>query len=266
LQQAIATSDNIYAVKTIEQITPQKVIEQARLLGITSPLQAVPSLALGTSPVSPFEMTTAYSVLANNGEKAPLTAISKIEDNQGTVLVEENSAKTPIVDPAATFVLTHMMQSVFEPQGTAYRVANMLNRPVAGKTGSTDYDSWLVGFSPQLVTTVWVGYDEGRKIDPIKDARVSAPLWADFMENALKDQPPALFDIPPRVTPVYVDLETGKLATEHCPAPKLVYFSTGSEPQDYCTEHLPNPNEKPKPLARPKGTTIWQRVRGFWTP
>lgn len=266
MQQAIATSDNIYAVKTIEQITPQKVVDEARLLGITSPLQAVPSLALGTSPVSPFEMTGAYTVLANNGEKIPLTAITKIEDNQGTVLVEETAAKTPIVDPASTFILTHMMQSVFEQQGTAYRVANMLNRPVAGKTGSTDYDSWLVGFSPQLVTTVWVGYDEGKKIDPIKDARVAAPIWADYMESALKEQPPALFDIPARVTSVYVDMETGKLATEHCPAPKLVYFALGSEPQEYCTDHLPNPNEKPKPIKPPEGTSVWQRVRGLWSP
>lgn len=266
MQQAIATSDNIYAVKTIEQITPQKVVDEARLLGITSPLQPVPSLALGTSPVSPYEMTTAYSILANNGEKVPMIAITKIEDDKGTVLVEENTAKTPVVDPSSAFILTHMMQGVFEQQGTAYRVANMLNRPVAGKTGSTDYDSWLVGYSPQLVTTVWVGYDEGRKIDPIKDARVAAPLWAGFMESALKDQPPALFDIPARVTSVYVDMETGKLATEHCPAPKLVYFATGTEPQEYCTDHLLNPNEKPKPLTPPEGTSVWQRVRGLWNP
>jgi len=261
LQQAIAKSDNIYAVKTIEQITPEKVVQQAHSLGITNDLQAVPSLALGTSPVSPFEMTVAYSTLANKGERVKPIAILKIEDSNGNVLVEEKQEKTPVVDPKYTYLVSNMMQSVFDPGGTAHRVAKLLNRPVAGKTGSTDYDAWLCGYTPQLVTTVWVGYDEGKKIE-LMDSYAAAPIWAEFMESALKEQPPALFEVPAGVVSVYVDPKTKKLATEHCPNPQLLYFEAGTEPQDYCTDHLPNPDAKPVPVKPPDNQSIWKRWWG----
>ncbi|WP_139491033.1 transglycosylase domain-containing protein [Brevibacillus dissolubilis] len=265
LQRAIATSDNIYAVKTIDQLTPGKLVEEAKKLGITSKMQAVPSLALGTSPVSPYELTAAYAAIANKGEMVKPIAITKIVDSEGNILVEEKSEKQQVADPQASFLLTHMMQSVFEPNGTAYRVAHQLNRPVAGKTGTTDYDAWLSGFTPQLATTVWVGYDEGKKVDPIKDARLAAPIWADFMESALKDQPPTLFDVPQGIISVYINPENGKLATEHCPAPQLLYFAAGTEPTDFCTEHLPNPSDKPQPLKPTENQSFWQRMGGWWS-
>ncbi len=266
LQQAIATSDNIYAVKTIEQLTPQKLIAEAQALGITSKLQAVPSLALGTSPTSPYEMTVAYGTIANHGIRVKPIAITKIEDSEGNVLVEEKPEGVQVVDPIYTFLLTHLMQSVFEPGGTAYRVAQFINRPVAGKTGSTDYDAWLCGFTPQLVTTVWVGYDEGKKVNPYTDARLAAPIWAKFMESALAKQPPALFDVPPGVVSAYINPANGKLATENCPNPKFMYFLAGTEPQEYCTQHLPNPKAQPKPIKPPDKQSLWQRMGGWWRP
>jgi 1A family penicillin-binding protein len=266
LQQAIATSDNIYAVKTIEHLSPQKLVEQAQRLGITSPLQAVPSLALGSSPVSPYELTMAYGAIVNKGELVKPIAITRIEDSQGNVLVEEQPEKTKVVEPVYTALLTHMMQSVFDRGGTAYRVANELNRPVAGKTGTTDYDAWLSGFTPQLVTTVWLGYDEGRKLDDIKEGFLAKKIWAQFMESALKDQPPALFEMPAGMVSVYIDPKSGKLATEHCPNPQLMYFAAGTEPQEYCTDHLPNPNTPPTPVKPPDNQSIWQRMGGWWKP
>ncbi|MGD8190396.1 transglycosylase domain-containing protein [Brevibacillus ginsengisoli] len=266
LEHAIATSDNIYAVKTIQQITPEKVIQQAQALGITSELQAVPSLALGTSPTSPYEMAAAYGTIANHGVKAKTIAITKIEDSEGNLLAEEKPESTQVVDPTFTFLLTHLMQSVFEPGGTAYRVSQFLNRPVAGKTGSTDYDAWLCGFTPQLVTAVWVGYDEGKKLDSVTDARLAAPIWAKFMESSLNKQPPTLFDVPPGVVPAYIDPINGKLATESCPNPRFMYFQAGTEPQDYCTEHLPNSKAQPKPIKTPDKQSIWQRMGKIWRP
>lgn len=264
LQQAIATSDNIYAVKTIEQITPQKVADQAKTLGISSPMQAVPSLALGTSPVSPFELTLAYATIANQGEKVKPISIIRIEDQQGNILVEEKAEKTRVVDPVPTFLLTSMMQSVFEqPGATAYRVVNQLNRPVAGKTGTTDYDAWLSGFTPQLVTSVWIGYDQGRKLDEIKESRYAAQIWAEFMESALKDQPPTLFNMPAGIRSVYIDPDSGKLATENCPKAKLYFFAAGSEPQEYCTDHLPD-NTPPKPPKTPEDPSFWQQMGNWW--
>lgn len=265
MREAIKTSDNIYAVKTIDHLTPQKVVEQAKSLGISSPLQAVPSLALGTSLVSPFELNAAYAAFANKGEYVKPIAITRIEDSQGNILVEEKTQRTRVADPVASALLTNMMQSVFERGGTGYRVANILNRPVAGKTGSTDYDAWLSGFTPQLVSTVWVGYDQNRKVDDVKEGYLSKKIWAEFMEKALQDQPPALFEMPAGVVSVYIDSKSGKLATEHCPDPQLYYFAKGAEPQEFCTDHLP-PNESPTPLSPPDSPSFWQRMGSWWSP
>ncbi|MFS0557612.1 transglycosylase domain-containing protein [Brevibacillus sp. 179-C9.3 HS] len=265
MREAIKTSDNIYAVKTIDFLGPQKVVDQAKQLGITSSMQAVPSLALGTSPVSPFELNAAYAAIVNKGEAVKPIAITSIEDSEGNILVEEKTEKTQVADPVASALLVNMMQSVFEQGGTGYRVAGEMNRPVAGKTGSTDYDAWLSGFTPQLVSTVWVGYDKNQKVDDVKEGYLSKKIWAQFMESALKGQPPALFDMPAGVVSVYIDPASGKLATEHCPTPQLFYFASGTEPQDYCTDHIPT-NETPTPLKPPDPSTFWQRMGSWWKP
>lgn len=262
MREAIKTSDNIYAVKTIDHLTPQKVVDTAKQLGINSPLLAVPSLALGASPVSPLELNAVYAVFANNGAYVKPIAITRIEDQQGNILVEEKTEKTEVADPIASALLTNMMQSVFERGGTGHRVADLLNRPVAGKTGSTDYDAWLSGFTPQLVSTVWVGYDQNRKVDDVKEGYLSKKIWAEFMEKALADQPPALFEMPAGVVSVYIDPKSGKLATENCPNPQLFYFAKGTEPQEFCNDHLPE-HESPKPLTPPDSPSIWQRM-GSW--
>lgn len=266
MREAIKTSDNIYAVKTIDFLSPQKVVEQAKSLGITSPMQAVPSLALGTSPVSPLELNAAYAAIVNKGEAVQPIAITSIEDSEGNILVEEKTEKTRVADPVASALLVNMMQSVFERGGTGYRVANELNRPVAGKTGSTDYDAWLSGFTPQLVATVWVGYDKNQKVDDVKEGYMSKKIWASFMESALKGHPPALFDMPAGVLSVYIDPASGKLATEHCPNPQLFYFASGTEPHDYCTDHIPADHQAPTPLTPPDSSTFWQRMGSWWKP
>ncbi|WP_064200365.1 transglycosylase domain-containing protein [Brevibacillus brevis] len=265
MREAIKTSDNIYAVKTIDFLGPQKVVDQAKQLGITSSMQAVPSLALGTSPVSPLELNAAYAAIVNKGQVVKPIAITSIEDSEGNLLVEEKPEKTQVADPVASALLVNMMQSVFEQGGTGYRVAGEMNRPVAGKTGSTDYDAWLSGFTPQLVSTVWVGYDKNQKVDDVKEGYLSKKIWAQFMESALKGQPPALFDMPAGVVSVYIDPASGKLATEHCPNPQLFYFASGTEPQDYCMNHIPT-NETPTPLKPPDSSTFWQRMGSWWKP
>lgn len=266
MREAIKTSDNIYAVKTIEFLTPQKVAEQAQKLGISSKITPVPSLALGTSPVSPLELNAAYGAIVNNGELVEPIAITSIEDSQGNVLVEEQTVKTQAADPVASALLVNMMQSIFERSGTGHRVANELDRPVAGKTGSTDVDAWLSGFTPQLVTTVWVGYDKNRLVDDVTEGYLSKKIWAQFMESALQDEPPALFEMPAGVVSVYIDPASGKLATEHCPNPELFYFASGTEPHEYCTDHLPENETVPTPLPAPDSSSFWQRMGSWWKP
>lgn len=149
MRQAIAASDNIYAVNTIMKIGADKVSEMAGKMGIDSPLQSVPSLALGTSPISPLEMAAAFAVIGNSGQKMPTTAILKITDSNGMVLYEAPQPKgEAIVEPSAAYVLTRLMEGVFETGGTGNRVASIIKRPVAGKTGTTDTDGWMVGFTP----------------------------------------------------------------------------------------------------------------------
>lgn len=260
LQQAIARSDNIYAVKTNMLLGEEKLVEAANRVGIESKLSPLPSLALGTIPVSPMEMAVAYSTLANQGEKVAPIAIAKIEDQEGNILVEEKTVKTRVAEPIPSFLLTQLMQTVFEEGGTGFRVSNELHRPVAGKTGTTDYDSWLVGFTPQLTLAVWTGYDEGTKMDPINDARLAVPLWAEFMEKALSGKPPSLFSVPDGVHSVYINPQNNKLATAYCPTSKLVYFANGTEPTEYCTEHAPKGTDPNKPNEEKKEEPFWKRI------
>ncbi|MFD1776507.1 transglycosylase domain-containing protein [Paenibacillus rhizophilus] len=237
MRQAIAASDNIYAVNTIMKVGPEKVIEMARKMGIVSPLSDVPSLALGASPVSPLEMAGAFSVIADGGVKMPAPAILKITDAKGNILYEAPKAKgESVVSPAAAYVLTRLMEGVFETGGTGNRVASLIKRPVAGKTGTTDTDAWMVGFTPELATAVWVGYDKGRDITTTEGRR-AAPIFAQYTEKALENVPPKIFPIPDGVVSVYINPESGKLATAACPDKALETFISGTEPTAYCDLH-----------------------------
>ncbi|MDR0270193.1 PBP1A family penicillin-binding protein [Paenibacillus sp.] len=237
MQEAIAASDNIYAVNTLLKVGAGNVITMANKLGIVSPLQPVPSLALGTSPISPFEMASAFAVVSNGGKRMPPVAVLKITDAAGEVLYQApESSGDQVVDPAAAYVLTHLMESVFQSGGTGSRVSTLIKRPVAGKTGTTDTDAWMVGYTPELATAVWVGYDKGRKILTL-DGHRAAPIFAQFTEKALENTPPKIFPIPDGVITAYVDQETGKLATDDCPDKRLEVFVAGTEPTEYCAIH-----------------------------
>ncbi|WP_372516682.1 transglycosylase domain-containing protein [Paenibacillus silviterrae] len=262
MRTAIAKSDNIFAVHTVLETGPERVIEMAKRMGIHSPMKPVPSLALGTFPVSPLEMASAYSIFANQGVRVNPIAIVRIEDSRGRVLYEAEPQKETIIEPAYTYVLTHMMESVFESGGTGSRVASIMKRPVAGKTGSTDADAWLVGFTPELSTAVWVGYDKDRNINAV-ESHLAAPIFAEFTERTLEAVPPKLFEIPEGVVNVYVDPASGKLANDGCPNPRLEAFVAGTEPTEYCTEQPPKPRtetDKPKPSG-----SWWNDLKRWWS-
>ncbi|WP_249043441.1 transglycosylase domain-containing protein [Paenibacillus faecis] len=266
MRQAIAASDNIYAVNTILTIGAEQVIELGRKMGITSPLQAVPSLALGTSPVSPFEMATSFAVISNQGRSVKPFAVQKITDSEGHVLYEASAPKAEkIVEPAAAYVLTRLMESVFETGGTGNRVSAEIKRPVAGKTGTTSTDAWLVGFTPELSTAVWVGYDKGKTLGTA-ESRKAAPIFAKFTEKALEKVPPKIFPMPDDVVSVYIDAATGKLATPDCPSKKLEVFVRGTEPAEFCSEH--GGGEEPaKPLPvqkKEESRSWWSDLKRWW--
>lgn len=265
MRQAIAASDNIYAVNTILQIGPEEVKEMAKKMGISSPLEAVPSLALGTSPISPLEMASAFAVLASNGQRIPPIAVLRITDVTGRNLYTAPEEKgEQVVEPAAAYVLTRMMEGVFETGGTGRRVSSLMKRPVAGKTGTTDTDAWLVGYTPELSTAVWVGYDKGRQINST-DSRRAAPIFAQFTEKALESVPPKIFPIPENVVSAYIDPKTGKLADTECPEKSLEVFIKGTEPVEYCDAHgSKQKSVKPEDTTKPEDT-VKQEERSWWS-
>lgn len=267
MRRAIAASDNIYAVNTILTVGAEQVIELGRKMGITSAMTPVPSLALGTSPVSPFEMASAFAVISNQGKRIKPVAVLKITDDQGHTLYEAPSPhEEKVVEPAAAYVLTHLLESVFETGGTGNRVSANILRPVAGKTGTTSTDAWLVGYTPELSTAVWVGYDKG-KILGTTESRKAAPIFAKFTEKALEKVPPKIFPIPDGVVSLYIDPNTGMLATADCPDKQLEVFIQGTEPTEVCTEHGKGEGESVQPLPvndKPKSHSWWSDLKRWW--
>lgn len=269
LRRAIATSDNIFAVNTMMKIGSEQVISLARRLGIQSNMNPVPSLALGTFPVSPLEMASVYGVFSNEGKRTQPRTILKVIDFSGRVLYQAPSTMAKqVVDPAQTYVLTNLMESVFEAGGTGHRVASTIKRPVAGKTGTTDTDSWIVGYTPELSTAVWVGYDQGRIIS-VTDARKAAPIFAAYTERALTNVPPKIFRIPDQIVSLYIDRDSGKLAGDRCTNKYLETFVAGTEPVETCS--LPNhtkqgvikPTHKKTPVHMKKHSW-WQYFKHWW--
>ncbi|MGO4698289.1 transglycosylase domain-containing protein [Paenibacillus sp. 2TAB26] len=268
MRQALASSDNIYAVNTIMTVGADKVIETAKKLGIESPMKPVPSLALGTFPVSPFEMASAFGTFANGGIHMEPIAILRIEDRKGQVLYEAKQKSVQAITPAEAYVMTSLMESVFEEGGTGFRVSSIIKRPIAGKTGTTPTDAWLVGYTPELATAVWVGYDKDRKLT-VAEAYRAAPIFAKFTEQALTAIPPKIFPIPEGIVNVYIDPTSGKLAESSCPHRRLETFISGTEPTDVCGEPAGAGNNDSDASQNGSGTagrrSWWNDLKRWWT-
>lgn len=271
MRQAVASSDNIYAVSAMMQVGPEAVIELTRKLGITSPLEAVPSLALGSSPISPLELASAYGVFANQGVYHKPVAILKIVNKSGKTIYEASYEPTVAISEEEAFLVTSLLEDVFEAGGTAHRVQSIIKRPVAGKSGTTPVDAWMIGYTPELSTAVWVGYDKDRYLT-VAEAHRAAPIFAHFMEKSLDSVPPKMFPIPENIVSVYIDEETGLLASEACPSETLEYFLAGTEPIQYCEstadERTTNDSlEQQTPIELNEHKSYrnwWEQVKKWW--
>ena len=235
MREALTYSINIVSVKIMEQIGAQYTAEYAKRLGFTSPIPANLALALGAATVSPFELTSAYTVFANKGLLTPQYFITKVTDTDGVILQETApSVPVPVISPETAYVITNLMQSVVA-SGTGHR-ASIIGRPVAGKTGTTNEakDAWFVGYIPQLVTGVWVGYDQERSLGSGgSGGQAAAPIWGDFMQKAVMQLPSEDFEAPENVSFVLINPRSGKLANEGTPGAVMECFIKGTEPTSY---------------------------------
>ena len=244
LREAMEESRNIVAVKLLNQVGYTRTIETARKMGITSPLRPYPSMALGTMEVSLIDLTTAYSIFPNQGVRVEPHFIRYVADREGKMREEAKPNVIEVLRADIAYLMTYLLEGVTE-SGTGAQAAKDLNRPVAGKTGTTDdlADAWFVGFSPSIVAGVWVGFDQKKSLgEGETGARAALPIWIDFMKNALKGKPEETFPRPANVVYVPIDRRTGLRATVEsaCPVTFLEAFLQGTEPAKSCSavEHF----------------------------
>jgi penicillin-binding protein 1A len=203
-------------------------------MGIVSPLTATLSLSLGSSDVTLKEMTSAFGCLANSGIKTVPYSIVKVVDNKGRVLEEYSPEEKDAISVQTAFLMTNLLRGVVEHGTGIY--AKQLKRPAAGKTGTTNdcQDAWFIGYTPQLVCGVWVGYDDHRTLGKkMTGGRLACPIWTDFMRAALRKQPVIDFTAPANITFVKIDPQTGLLALGNPKGTYLEAFLSGTEPKEF---------------------------------
>jgi penicillin-binding protein 1A len=201
LRTALALSRNVVAVKLAERIGLDKVIDYAHRMGVTAELEPNLSLALGSSVVSPLDQASGYSTLANQGLHVDPTPFRLVKDSLGSVVLDNQYAQAnDVVGPGTAFLMTSMLEDVIN-KGTGYPNA-IIGRPAAGKTGTTsDFrDAWFVGYTPDLVTAVWLGNDDYSRMYESYGGNIPARIWARFMKAALAGTPPHDFPVSDEVT------------------------------------------------------------------
>jgi membrane carboxypeptidase/penicillin-binding protein len=251
LRQALAYSNNVITVKLLEAIGVPYFVDFARKLGLSLQPQNGLSLALGSEEVTLNDLVLAYTPLANGGSRPEARLIIRIYDRNRRTWTEIPAAVTPVLSPATAFVTTQMLKDVMI-YGTAKGLKKFnLERPSAGKTGTTDdyRDAWFIGYTPQLITGIWVGYDKPRPGGKgFTGGTAAAPIWGRFMRPALASRPIVDFPKPDAVVSVSIDPATGCLATPDSPVKRDEFFIEGTQPTGYSPGHC---GDSLKPLTPP---------------
>lgn len=246
LAQALAISDNIYAVKTLEKVGYKPFKDMMQRFGVSANIKNTPSMALGTAEVNLKDLTGAYNQLANGGFKREPRTVLSIKDSNGKVVFESNPNEQEkddrIMKAEDAFILTHLMTGMFDPvfndyaPSTGLSIRGKQTRPYAAKSGTTLSDQVLVGYSPTLTAGVWNGYDQGEQVTLGVDQQTTKNIWIDFMEKAHQGLPAEPFLPPKGVKGVIVDIETGGLAVSVCTKQRLLYVKEKDVPTRLCTD------------------------------
>lgn len=259
LRMALQNSMNVPAIKVIEAVGIGDAVRYAQRLGITSPLPPELGIALGQGCVTMQELVDVYRLFANYGQMAPRRFITRVYDRDGQLLFDDThhtdgwvgiaekarrmiaTAESPperVIDRETGFLMTKMMRNVV--QGGTGTPAQALGVPVAGKTGTTNdsFDAWFVGFTQEIATAAWVGYDDYQM--PMgryeQGGRAALPIWLAYMKSALKGRKTGEFEPPPGIVYARIDPRSGKLARDGTPGAVVEAFRQGTEPKEYVSD------------------------------
>jgi len=238
VREALTNSLNVATVKVAEMIGYGRVVQIARQMGLGNNIQATPAVALGAYEMTPLEVAAGYTAFADGGLRAEPQFLHSVVSADGTVLEKFTPQTHQVLDPRVAFLVTSLLKDVLN-KGTAAGVrARGFDLPAAGKTG-TSRDGWFAGYTSNLLTVVWVGFDDNRDLGFTGGATV-APIWADFMLRATTL--PAYRDVkdfmpPEGVQSVLIDPESLELATPNCPTTREEVYVAGSAPTEFCELH-----------------------------
>jgi penicillin-binding protein 1B len=210
----------------------------AHRLGIQSSLPALPSLSLGAAEVTPLEVAVSFATLANNGVRTQPLAVKQVMDPTGRILEKQDVRVEKVLSPQMAFMMNHLMKGVLD-RGTGDLARRWgFTRPAAGKTGTTNdfKDAWFVGYTPDLLAVVWVGFDNQSKLG-LSGAQAALPIWTDFMKRATEGTPVTDFIPPTGIKILDIDPLSGHLATPNCPQVIREAFVEGEEPTGTCPLH-----------------------------
>jgi penicillin-binding protein 1A len=246
LRYHLYQSRNIPAIKIGIEVGEGSVVSEARRFGITSRIIPVPAIAIGAADVTPLEMVAAYTAFANLGDRSVANPIERVEDRDGNIIWEPEPRLEPVMGTEHAWLMVDVLRDVVRRGTAAGSVGSKINFPAGGKTGTTNEynDVWFIGFTPDLVTGMWMGFDTPTRImSNAQGGRLVAPAWTAMMNDVYERRPvPAAWVRPSRLQVAEIDNTTGYLATAFCP-PEAHYvesFIPGTEPTEYCPIHTSN--------------------------
>ncbi len=284
LRFAVEHSINTMTVRMANTIGIDKIAPYVERLGVMDKMPLLPAMVLGAGETTLFRLTAAYGMLVNGGKKITPSLIDRVQDRDGQTVFKHDARQCPrcgdydwappgevpqlpddreqVLDPGTAYQMVNILEGVVQ-RGTAIRVGMQLHMPLAGKTGTTNgpNDTWFVGFSPDLVVGVYVGFDQPRELGKGEEgAHTAAPIFAEFMGDALKDKPPTDFRIPPGIRLARVNVATGKLAEAGDRNVIWEAFKPGTEPSDEVIDGgqgvaIADPNDDTASTDEPAPTT-----------
>jgi penicillin-binding protein 1B len=238
VRTALEKSYNPATTRLALQVGVRRIVKLGGDMGISTPMEPYPSMALGAAAITPLELATVYATLANGGARPPVHEIVAIVDRYGKPV---QGAPLPesvrVISPQTAYLTTSLLEGVFL-RGTAAGAASGLSGDIAGKTGTTNKqrDSWFAGYTPERTTVVWVGYDDNSRTR-LSGARAALPIWIRFMARVAPPGGYGRFRQPPGIATAVIDPGTGLLATEYCPVVLTEAFRQGEVPTELCNLH-----------------------------